>query len=153
MTDKEARAAAIAKKIREAKYPDSYYDDEYAELCEMAGLLEEWEEAGSWEVGKMVAYKAADKLGVKIADDMTRTLDQLRCMEAQWGRPACMSDAQLWEYLNTCQHWSEVREGSLDEFVERAGLAEDWQRVQDEEMAYEDVLNAACEKLGFDHLV
>ena len=153
MTDKKARAEAIAKEIRTAKYPDSYYEDEYAELCEMAGMLEEWEEAGIWEVGKMVAHKAADKLGVKIADDLTRIHDQLRCMEAQWGCPACMSDAQLWEYLNACQSWDEVREGSLEEFVERAGLDEDWQRVQDGEMAYEYVLRRACEMLGFEHLV
>ena len=153
MTDKNARAAAIAKEIRTAKYPDTYYEDELAELCEMAGLLEEWEAAGSWEAGKMGADKAADALGVKIADDLIRMHDQLRCMEAAWGRPAQMSDAQLWEYLNTCQSWDEVREGSLDELVERAGLDEEWQRVQDGELAYEDVLRAACERLGFEPLV
>lgn len=153
MTDKEKRAAAIAKEIRAAKYPDTYYEDEMAELCEMAGLLEEWEAAGSWEVGKMVTYKAADKLGVKIADEVARIHDQLRCMESQWGHPAHMSDAQLWEYLDTCQSWDEVRESALKEFVERAGLEEDWQRVQDGELECEDVLRDACDKLGFDHLI
>lgn len=156
MTDKEARAAEIAKRLRADRDTDLWDEDDLAELCEMAGLDAEWEAAG-WEQGKMVAYAAADKLGVKIADELIRIHDQLKAIEEEAGGGIrCiyrMDNATLWKYLNTCQSWDEVREGALDEFVERAGLSEDWQRVQDDELDYESVLRAACDALGFEHLI
>ena len=78
MTDKKARAAKIAKRFREENDPGLWDKDDQAELCEMAGMLDEWEAADTWDAGRMVTYKAADKLGVKIADEVTRIHDQLR---------------------------------------------------------------------------
>ena len=152
MTDIYARAAEIAKRLRADRDTDLWDEDDLAELCVMAGLGAEWETAG-WEEGKMVAYAAADALGVKIADDQRRIFDKLRSMEAEWGDPYAMSDYQLWEYLDTCSSWDQIKEGAVEELVERAGLEEEWQRVQDGEIDYETVLRAACDKLGFDRLV
>lgn len=56
------RAKEIAEKIRQA---DTWDNELLAELCELAGLSEEWKSADG-ETFEAVAYKAADILGVEI---------------------------------------------------------------------------------------
>lgn len=61
-----------------------------------------------------------------------------------------MDGATLWRYLDTCQSWGEIAEGAVEHFVcERADMREEWESAD----GYEDVLNAACKKLGFPSLV
>lgn len=59
---KNERAIEIAEKIRNA---DTWDFDLLEELCELAGLSEEWAEADA-EHFESVAYAAADKLNVEI---------------------------------------------------------------------------------------
>lgn len=55
-------AEEIAEKMRE----DTYWDNEDAtELCELAGLTDEWNNADGDEFENLI-YKAADKLGVVV---------------------------------------------------------------------------------------
>lgn len=56
------RAEEIAEKIRQA---DTWDNELLTELCELAGLSEEWKNADG-ETFEAVAYKAADILGVEI---------------------------------------------------------------------------------------
>lgn len=62
MTYIEERAAEIAEIIRNA---DTWDEEALAELCELAGMTEEWE-AADGETFESVAYAAAKKLGVEI---------------------------------------------------------------------------------------
>lgn len=62
MTYIEERAAEIAESIRNA---DTWDEKALAELCELAGMTEEWEEANG-ETFESVAFAAAKKLGVEI---------------------------------------------------------------------------------------
>lgn len=55
-------AVELAARIREA---DEWNTEDLAELCEMAGLEKEWQEADG-ETFEQVAYKAAEILGVEI---------------------------------------------------------------------------------------
>lgn len=55
-------AVELAERIREA---DEWNSEDLAELCEMAGLEREWQEADG-ETFEQVAYKAAEILGVEI---------------------------------------------------------------------------------------
>lgn len=55
-------AQEIAQEIRNS---DTWNDDLLAELCEAAGMTEEWKNADG-ETFEAVAYKAAKKLGVEI---------------------------------------------------------------------------------------
>lgn len=55
-------ANEIAKEIREM---DTWDMELLRELCEMAGMLDEWEEADG-ETFESVAFKAAESLGVEI---------------------------------------------------------------------------------------
>lgn len=55
-------AVELAERIREA---DEWNAEDLAELCEMAGLEKEWQEADG-ETFEQVAYKAAEILGVEI---------------------------------------------------------------------------------------
>ena len=55
-------AVELAERIREA---DEWNTEDLAELCEMAGLEKEWQEADG-ETFEQVAYKAAGLLGVEI---------------------------------------------------------------------------------------
>lgn len=55
-------AVELAERIREA---DEWNSEDLAELCEMAGLEKEWQEADG-ETFEQVAYKAAEILGVEI---------------------------------------------------------------------------------------
>lgn len=57
MTEQE-----LAAEIREGQEWDL---DQLAELCELAGMSEEWE-AADGETFEQVAFKAAEKLGVEI---------------------------------------------------------------------------------------
>ena len=56
------RAQEIAMEIRNA---DVWDDELLAELCELAGLEEEWENADG-ETFEQIVYKAAEILGVEI---------------------------------------------------------------------------------------
>ena len=56
------RAAEIAEIIRTA---DIWDMESLAELCELAGMSEEWE-AADGDTFESVAYAAAEKLGVEI---------------------------------------------------------------------------------------
>ena len=55
-------AVELAERIRNA---DEWNAEDLAELCEMAGLEKEWQEADG-ETFEQVAYKAAEVLGVEI---------------------------------------------------------------------------------------
>ena len=55
-------AVELAERIRKA---DEWNSEDLAELCEMAGLEREWQEADG-ETFEQVAYKAAEILGVEI---------------------------------------------------------------------------------------
>lgn len=55
-------AVELAERIRNA---DEWNAEDLAELCEMAGLKKEWQEADG-ETFEQVAYKAAEILGVEI---------------------------------------------------------------------------------------
>lgn len=57
-----ARAAKLAESIRNA---DTWNPDDLAELCELAGMTDEWE-AADGDTFESVAYAAAKKLGVEI---------------------------------------------------------------------------------------
>jgi hypothetical protein len=59
---KNYEAEQIAERIRTA---DEWNADDCAELCELAGLDEEWEEADG-ETFESVVYRAAEILGVEI---------------------------------------------------------------------------------------
>lgn len=61
MENKE-RAIEIAERIKAA---DTWDMEALEELCELAGMSEEWENADG-ETFERVAYAAADKLGVEI---------------------------------------------------------------------------------------
>lgn len=50
---------------QEIKAKDEWDFDQLAELCELAGMSEEWE-AADGETFEQVAFKAAEKLGVEI---------------------------------------------------------------------------------------
>lgn len=56
------RAAEIAEIIRNS---DTWDMEALAELCELAGMSEEWKDADA-ESFESIAYAAADKLGVEI---------------------------------------------------------------------------------------
>ena len=56
------REQELATEIREGQEWDF---DQLAELCELAGMSEEWEEADG-ETFEQVAFQAAEKLGVEI---------------------------------------------------------------------------------------
>ena len=56
------RAAEIAETIRTS---DTWDMQALAELCELAGMSEEWESADG-ETFETIAYTAAKKLGVEI---------------------------------------------------------------------------------------
>lgn len=55
-------AYEIAEEIRNS---ETWDNDLLAELCELAGMTEEWNSADG-ENFESVAYKAAEKLGVEI---------------------------------------------------------------------------------------
>lgn len=55
-------AYEIAEEIRSS---ETWDNDLLAELCEAAGMTEEWN-AADGEIFEAVAYKAAEKLGVEI---------------------------------------------------------------------------------------
>ena len=55
-------AYEIAEEIRNS---ETWDNDPLSELCELAGLTEEWN-AADGETFEAVAYKAAEKLGVEI---------------------------------------------------------------------------------------
>lgn len=55
-------AVELAERIKNA---DEWNAEDLAELCEMAGLVKEWQEADG-ETFEQVAYKAAEILGVEI---------------------------------------------------------------------------------------
>lgn len=55
-------AVELAERIRNA---DEWNAEDLAELCKMAGLEKEWQEADG-ETFEQVAYKAAEILGVEI---------------------------------------------------------------------------------------
>lgn len=55
-------AYEIAEEIRSS---DTWDNDLLSELCEAAGMTEEWN-AADGETFEAVAYKAAEKLGVEI---------------------------------------------------------------------------------------
>ena len=55
-------AVELAERIKNA---DEWNAEDLAELCEMAGLEKEWQEADG-ETFEQVAYKAAEILGVEI---------------------------------------------------------------------------------------
>lgn len=55
-------AYEIAEEIRSS---ETWDNDLLAELCEAAGMTEEWN-ASDGETFEAVAYKAAEKLGVEI---------------------------------------------------------------------------------------
>ena len=56
------REQELAAEIRSSQEWDL---DQLAELCELAGMSEEWE-AADGETFEQVAFKAAEKLGVEI---------------------------------------------------------------------------------------
>lgn len=56
-------ANEIAKEIKEM---DTWNMELLEELCEVAGMIEEWN-AADGETFENVAFKAAEKLGVEIA--------------------------------------------------------------------------------------
>ena len=56
------REQELAQEIRNSQEWDL---DRLAELCELAGMSEEWEEADG-ETFEQVAFKAAGKIGVEI---------------------------------------------------------------------------------------
>ena len=62
MKNTDIRAAEIAEIIRNS---DTWDMDSLAELCEMAGMAEEWE-AADGETFEAVAFAAAESLGVEI---------------------------------------------------------------------------------------
>jgi hypothetical protein len=62
MTYIQERAAEIAKIIRNA---ETWEEEALSELCELAGMTEEWE-AADGETFESVAFAAAKKLGVEI---------------------------------------------------------------------------------------
>lgn len=62
MKQYNARAHEIANELNNM---DTWDDALLAELCELAGITEEWENADG-ETFETVAYKAADILGVEI---------------------------------------------------------------------------------------
>ena len=55
-------AQEIAEEIRSA---ETWDNDLLSELCELAGMSDEWN-AADGETFESVAYKAAEKLGVEI---------------------------------------------------------------------------------------
>ena len=81
---------------------------------------------------------------------MREHMEIIKQMEAKHGGMWRMDNETLWKYMNTCQSWDEIEEGAIEYFVcDRADMREEWEAAED----YEDVLNAACEKLGLPHLI
>ncbi len=63
-TEEDGEAKELARKIRNAESWDEVLD-EVEELCELADMSEEWEEADD-DTAESVIFEAAEKLGVEI---------------------------------------------------------------------------------------
>ena len=64
MTIEKMRAEELASEIREAQCWDEV-ENQLAELCEIAGMADEWK-AADGETFESVVYAAAKKLGVEL---------------------------------------------------------------------------------------